>query len=275
MISKGIVLLADDNKKFLDVRRKFLEEAGYTVITAHNPEAADGILEGSKVDLAILDLRLKDDQDPLDKTGLELAMKFSQRAIPIIILTGFPTWEDAKVALGKDSNNLSPAIDYLSKNEGPDAMIQAVEWALENPRLRQIVLGEFQAESSQALHDAIKNQKPAETVKIFQTITERVCFETLQNQSEPFNKHLMTAMWLGIIGICVIFIGALLLIFGITSLADLSDLVSIVFVLISIGFEIASIWFVNRASQTYKHVKFEQYKEQKSYGVSPADFTLK
>jgi DNA-binding response OmpR family regulator len=105
-MSAKIILMADNLKDFLDERREFLEQAGYTVITAHNPLDAERILERSGIDLAIMDIRLVDDDDPEDTSGLELARKFGQK-IPIIMLTGYPTWENVKTALGRDLEGLN------------------------------------------------------------------------------------------------------------------------------------------------------------------------
>ena len=41
-----------------------------------------------------------------------------------------PVWEDVKAVLGKDLNGLSKAVDFLSKEEGPGVMIEAVELIL-------------------------------------------------------------------------------------------------------------------------------------------------
>jgi len=263
--------MADDNKEFLANRQEDLEDAGFTVIPASNPEDASRILERGDVHLAILDMRLRDDNDPLDKTGLELAMKFGQGAVPIIMLTGFPDWNDAKASLVEDIKGLSPAVDYLSKDEGPEAMIQAVIWALENPKFRQIILDEFQVKSSQDLYHALKEQQPFETMKDIRMSMERVWVESLQEgaeNSEQSEKYQKTAIGMGSIVICMIIVGTLLFTFRFIPLPDLSDAVSIAFAALSIVFEILSILFINRGIRAHKHVKMVYEKEQKSYHSS-------
>src|SRR5512140_2058606 len=149
MTSK-LILMADNNPTFLETRRPFLEKAGYTVITASSPKDAAAILEKDGADLALLDLRLEDDDDQEDTSGLELARKFGQK-LPIIILTAFPTWDTVKSALCHEMEGLSPAVDYLSKEDGAASMVQTVNLSIELPRFKKNLLDGFQVESSQAL----------------------------------------------------------------------------------------------------------------------------
>ena len=130
-----IILMADNLKDFLDERREFLEHAGYTVVTAYNPMDAGRILERGGIDLAIMDIRMVNDDDPEDTSGLELARRFGPK-VPVLMLTGYPTWENVKAAIGRDLQGLSPAVDFLSKEEGPLLMIQAVKLTLEQPGLK-------------------------------------------------------------------------------------------------------------------------------------------
>jgi DNA-binding NtrC family response regulator len=90
MTDKATILFADNHTHFLNTRKEFLERAGYRVITADNLEAARRILEGGQIDLAILDIRLVDDDDEKDTSGLTLARE-TNRFVPKIILTRFPT----------------------------------------------------------------------------------------------------------------------------------------------------------------------------------------
>ena len=61
------VLFADNFVEFLKTRSEFLEDAGYRVIPATNPVEAREMLEQGGIDLAILDVRLRDDDDDKDK----------------------------------------------------------------------------------------------------------------------------------------------------------------------------------------------------------------
>jgi DNA-binding response OmpR family regulator len=123
-----IVLLADNDRDFVEARTEFLKIAGYTVLTAYSPEEARYVLENQRVHLGILDIRLLDDSEG-DISGLDLAQDPTYRSLPKIMLTGFPSVEDVKVALRHAPDESSPAVDFLSKRDGPEAMVRAVEQA--------------------------------------------------------------------------------------------------------------------------------------------------
>jgi hypothetical protein len=72
---------------------------------------------------------MKDDSDDKDTSGLSLARKEAYRPVPKIILTRYPSYEYVREALGPAIEGLPPAVDFLAKQEGPEAMLRAVERA--------------------------------------------------------------------------------------------------------------------------------------------------
>jgi len=125
------ILYADNDLDSLEIVRKYLESLGYLVDTAPDPDQAREKLRSSYYDLAILDMRLRDNDDEADKSGLEIA-KTEARSIPKIIYTAYPQIEDAIEAVRKDREELPPAIDYLDKTRGLDGIRDAVEAAIHN-----------------------------------------------------------------------------------------------------------------------------------------------
>ena len=119
------ILLADNNTEFLDTLCWFLEREGYCVLTATNREVARSILEQNVADLAVLDIRLANDRDEKDLSGIDLA-RTARTTTPKIIYSEFPTYETARLALGPRIDELPPAIDFVSKDEGPEALLTAV-----------------------------------------------------------------------------------------------------------------------------------------------------
>jgi DNA-binding response OmpR family regulator len=124
-MDRPALLFADNAAEFLSVRAEFLAADGYRVIPATSVEEARRILEAGVVDLAILDKRLHDDTDRDDISGLTLARE-TGRGIPKIILTDYPTYQDAVAALCADASGVPPAVDFLCKDEGPQVMLDAV-----------------------------------------------------------------------------------------------------------------------------------------------------
>jgi response regulator RpfG family c-di-GMP phosphodiesterase len=131
------VLIVDNDRQFLSSYKEFLEIEGFSVITAHNAAEARKALNGNDVDLAILDIRLANDDDEEDVSGLALAKAPAYHSIPKIILTAFPTPTITMEALKQETGSMSPNIvDFLSKSDGPDAMIASVKHALTYPPKR-------------------------------------------------------------------------------------------------------------------------------------------
>lgn len=123
------ILFADNDPDFLKTRREYLEQAGHNIIAASAPAEARAILLQGKIDLAVLDIRLDNDDDEKDTSGLILAREIAL-SVPKIILTGFPSVEAARRALGSRLDGLNPAVDFIDKREGPEALIEAIEKAL-------------------------------------------------------------------------------------------------------------------------------------------------
>ncbi|MBM4256655.1 MAG: DNA-binding response regulator [Deltaproteobacteria bacterium] len=119
------ILIADNDSDFLDTRAEFFDDH-YDVVKAYSVEEARVRLQTSWVHLAILDLRLTDDDDGEDKSGLMLARE-APSSTPKIILTGYPT-----ASLVREAFRDIAVVDFLYKTEGPEAMLQAVENAFAN-----------------------------------------------------------------------------------------------------------------------------------------------
>jgi len=126
-VPRGRLLLVENDPLFLTTRAQFLRAQHYRVFEAGSVKEAERLLQDSWIHLAILDIRLEDDNDDKDVSGLLLAKKETYRHIPKIILTGHPTYEAVRFALGPMLDGLPPAVDFLSKLEGLEAMLQAIE----------------------------------------------------------------------------------------------------------------------------------------------------
>jgi CheY-like chemotaxis protein len=137
-MAKATILFADNDLDFLRTRAEFLEQEGFRVISASDPTEARRLLEQGAVDLAILDIRLTDDDDEKDTSGLTLA-KEVPTLMPKIVLTAFPSVDAVREALKPQFEGLSPATDFLDKREGPEKLLSAVRQALEAKKSRKLV----------------------------------------------------------------------------------------------------------------------------------------
>jgi hypothetical protein len=107
-----------------------LEQEGYKVLLAVNPTDAKRLLENGGIDLAILDIRLTNDDDEKDTSGLIIA-KTVAPSVPKIILTGYPTFANVRESLGyMTTSGMPAAVNFLDKAEGPNAMIHAISYTI-------------------------------------------------------------------------------------------------------------------------------------------------
>src|SRR6266545_434280 len=123
------ILFADNDTRFLKARTELLKGASYEVLTASSLQEAECALNEAYIHVAVLDLRLVDDHDERDLSGLRLAKNPAYRRIPKIILTRYPTYDAVREALGVALHGLPPAVGFVAKQEGSEALIRAVESA--------------------------------------------------------------------------------------------------------------------------------------------------
>ena len=135
---KEIILFADNDPGSRETWGRFLVNEGYDVRLARNPQEARDILQSVEVDVAILDLRLVDDTDENDVSGLLLAREETYRQVPKIILTAFQTgYKNLRDVLGPLVEGLPPTIAFVHKDEDPQALIEVIQKTHDYwPRLR-------------------------------------------------------------------------------------------------------------------------------------------
>jgi len=141
-MAKATILFADNNVDFLKTRAEFLEREGYLVVPAANPTEARRKLEAGGIDLAIVDIRLENDDDEKDTSGLILAREVA-RSVPKIIMTGFRSDKYTQEMLRLQVDSLPAAVSFVRKDEGLEALLRAVRGALAFGRewLRETIVG--------------------------------------------------------------------------------------------------------------------------------------
>ncbi len=131
MKARGRILFADNDAVFRSTRAEYLQD-DYEVLEAGSVQEARQHLHDSHVHLAILDIRLTNDDDDHDLSGLLLAKDAAYRAVPKIMLTGHPSVDTLREALRDVRTGIPSAVDYLDKKEGAEALVQTVAASFAN-----------------------------------------------------------------------------------------------------------------------------------------------
>ena len=124
---KERILVVDDAPNTLEVLQRNLTSQGYRVFTASEVAEAIKILEGTKVDLVITDLKMP------KVSGLDLVRHIREnlKDTEVIMITGYATIEGAVKAIK------SGAEEYLAKPFTDDELISAVRKVLDKLQARR------------------------------------------------------------------------------------------------------------------------------------------
>lgn len=86
---RGTILVVDDNSGFLEVLCDLLRREDYDVIPASDPAEALYELNRHPIDLAVIDIRLLEPNNPNDRSGLNLSTSVGLK-VPVIFITAHP-----------------------------------------------------------------------------------------------------------------------------------------------------------------------------------------
>jgi CheY-like chemotaxis protein len=126
------ILVADNDDKWLDDLCKIIGGKGYGVIRATNPTDAMAVIGSHSADVAVLDLKLKDDSE-YDISGFNVA-RDSDRMVPKIIVSGYKNQRE----FSKDYPNafqigidaFPVIVDFVEKGDIISKLIPSIENAL-------------------------------------------------------------------------------------------------------------------------------------------------
>lgn len=125
-VFKATIFFADNNPEFLAARKLSLENAGYRVIATSKLEEARRLFEEANPDLAILDIRMMNDDDWKDRTGILFATEIS-RSVPKIMLTGYPSKKNVLESLKPEIRDTFSIVNFVAKKDGAAALLRAVQ----------------------------------------------------------------------------------------------------------------------------------------------------
>ena len=122
-MSKGKILVVDDEPKIVSTVRAYLEREGYTVVEAEDGRQALDVFQREQPDLIVLDLMLP------ETDGLEVTRQVRRSSdTPIIMLTA--RQEDADKLIGLEIG----ADDYVTKPFSPRELVARVGVVLRRTR---------------------------------------------------------------------------------------------------------------------------------------------
>lgn len=127
LASKPTLLIVDDDASSLRSLEDLLTQEGYRVLTAGSGAEALRLLDETRPDLVLTDLRMRE----IDGMRVLEAMRNKYKEIPVILMTAFTSMETAIEAIQQG------AYDYLSKPFKIDHLRRLVSRALEQVRLRK------------------------------------------------------------------------------------------------------------------------------------------
>jgi signal transduction histidine kinase/FixJ family two-component response regulator len=115
------IVLVDDEKRMCDSLSALLKKEGYDVETYQNSVEASEVIQNSRLDLLITDIKMP------DLSGLDLlrVVKKVDNDIPVILMTGYASLDSAMEAISKG------AYDYLMKPVEFTQLLLVVKRALE------------------------------------------------------------------------------------------------------------------------------------------------
>jgi DNA-binding NtrC family response regulator len=124
-VSKGRILIVDDEKHQRDILEMILQSEGYETMAASNGRHAMQALGSQAVDLILTDLKMPD----MDGIALLSELLKTQPGNCVILMTAHGTIDSAVDAMRKG------AFDYLTKPLEREALLHVIRRAMERTRL--------------------------------------------------------------------------------------------------------------------------------------------
>ncbi|MGB9685552.1 MAG: sigma-54-dependent transcriptional regulator [Rectinema subterraneum] len=128
MTKTATILIVDDEEGIRHGLTRLFEGEGYAVAGAEDVAQAEKIASAKKIDIAILDVRLKGSSSGLD---LLARLKSEDSDLPVIIITGYGSIESAIEAMKRGAS------DYILKPVDNEALLALVRRNLEVAQLKR------------------------------------------------------------------------------------------------------------------------------------------
>lgn len=118
-------LIVDDIPEYVDTIEAYLED-GFDVLKAGSLDEAKKILADNRVDLAVIDIRLNED-DPDNREGLELLTWLKERVpdVKVIVMSAYREFDFAVEALNAGADY------FMRKPLDPDELNSTIQKLME------------------------------------------------------------------------------------------------------------------------------------------------
>src|SRR5260221_7663746 len=126
-MSKGAILVVDDESEIREGLELLLTREGYGVSSAETGQSGLGKLEERPYDLLLLDVSLR------DGNGLDLLREVRRRAsdLPVVLIPAYGSIDMARAAFK------GGALDFITKPWSKDEFLAQVAQAVESRKLRE------------------------------------------------------------------------------------------------------------------------------------------
>ncbi len=122
-----LVLLVDDEERFVLSTRKFLTNRGFDVLTAFNGMSALEVLEANDIHVVVLDVKMPG----MDGISVLKEIKARFPLVEVVMLTGNATFESAVAGIKIGAS------DYLMKPAELTELAQKIEEAFRKRKLQE------------------------------------------------------------------------------------------------------------------------------------------
>lgn len=132
---KRTVLIVENDAGTMETNLDLFTQEGYNVFVATNPQEAKECVEKEVIDLAVIDVRLENDKDQEDFSGMYLAAELPT-SICMVITTG-QKWSDLKrlydYVFRRNKEGRRIAYDFIMVEDArPAKVLEAVRTAFDN-----------------------------------------------------------------------------------------------------------------------------------------------
>lgn len=153
------VLFVENDPLFASTLEDALKQKGYRLVKAASVQEAHSKIQKQRgIKAAIADVRMEDEKNPEDRSGLILAREIAEANIPVIILSAYDKQEDIRRAFDV-APGVEPPYAFVSKNS-PDwakELNTALKEVLERQG-RKVLFVENDPKFAATLEDALKQR---------------------------------------------------------------------------------------------------------------------